>query len=215
MNSEKKGISLIGKGRKGVLSVIFSRAGLVILLLAVQLLALVVMYGKLQEYLVHFYGLTIVFSVLMVVHLLNSRADATSKLTWITIIMILPVFGVLLYFFVKRDLGHRALMRRSREISDMTRGMIPQDPEIPGELEEKDPGAAGLARYLLRNADCPVHKGVEVTYFPDGSDKFRAMLNELEKAEKFIYLEYFIIAEGEMWGRRSKSSPARRRRAWT
>ena len=40
-----------------------------------------------------------------------------------------------------------------------------------------------------------------MTYYPLGEDKFEAMLEELEKAEDFIFMEYFIIEEGYMWGR--------------
>ena len=47
----------------------------------------------------------------------------------------------------------------------------------------------------------PVYDETDVTYFPLGEDKFEAMLTELERAEKFIFLEYYIVDEGEMWGR--------------
>ena len=40
-----------------------------------------------------------------------------------------------------------------------------------------------------------------MTYFPLGEDKLEAMLAELEKAEKYIFMEYFIVEEGYMWGR--------------
>lgn len=44
----------------------------------------------------------------------------------------------------------------------------------------------------------PAYRNTSVTYFPLGEDKFREMLIQLEKARKFIFLEYFIVHDGEM-----------------
>lgn len=52
-----------------------------------------------------------------------------------------------------------------------------------------------------------------VTYFPLGEDKFEEMLRQLEAAEHFIFMEYFIVDEGLMWGRVLKSLRIRRRQA--
>jgi len=65
-------------------------------------------------------------------------------------------------------------------------------------LRQRDAGAASLANYLGRKG-FGVYDGAEVTYFPSGEEKWRALLEQLEKAEKFIFLEYFIISEGVMW----------------
>ena len=46
-----------------------------------------------------------------------------------------------------------------------------------------------------------VYENNAVRYLPSGEAKFEALLEELEKAERFIFLEYFIIDEGVMWGR--------------
>ena len=54
---------------------------------------------------------------------------------------------------------------------------------------------------MAGNGCYPVFDRCDVTYFPLGEDKFRAMLEELEKAQRYIYLEYFIVEEGRMWGK--------------
>lgn len=48
----------------------------------------------------------------MVLYLLNSRLDASAKLTWLLVITLLPVFGALMYLFTQSDLGHRTLRNR-------------------------------------------------------------------------------------------------------
>ena len=67
-------------------------------------------------------------------------------------------------------------------------------------LETDASGTDDLVKYLNRNGCFPVYDRTEATYFPLGENMFDALLEELEKAEKFIFLEFFIIDEGYMWG---------------
>ncbi len=81
-------------------------------------------------------------------------------------------------------------------------GLQPQPLAAAQELAEADSGAASLARYLHgKGGGFSVYRNTEVTYFPGGEAKFEELLRQLEKAEKYIFLEYFIIDEGLMWGR--------------
>ena len=68
-------------------------------------------------------------------------------------------------------------------------------------LREEDKGVAALAHYMHRSGCHPVFADTSVVYFPQGEDKFEEMLKQLEKARHFIFMEYFIIDEGLMWGR--------------
>ena len=72
----------------------------------------------------HAYSGMVVFSLLMVLYLLNSRINPTAKITWLIIMMLMPVFGALLYWYTQRDIGHRALKARFGQIVDMTRDHI-------------------------------------------------------------------------------------------
>ena len=60
---------------------------------------------------------------------------------------------------------------------------------------------ANLAKYIHRCGCHPVYDQTAVTYFPSGEAKWEEMLKQLEQAEKFIFLEYFIVDEGLMWGK--------------
>lgn len=60
----------------------------------------------------------------------------------------------------------------------------------------------------------PVCGNTEVTYFPLGEDKYKAMLEELQKAQEFIFMEYFIIDDGEMWREIVKILLEKLRQAW-
>lgn len=198
---ENRGISLLKKGQKGLSAVIFSRLGLIILLLAVQVLVLFAAFYWFSEFLPHIWGAALVFTLFMVFYLLNIRMDNSAKITWLIIIMFLPIFGSLLLLFTRREIGHRGLRKRYAVAVEQTRDAVPQKPEAAEGLKNADPGSASLAVYMNRSGCAPIYDNTDVTYFPSGEASFDTMLSELDKAEHFIFLEYFIVSEGLMWGR--------------
>ncbi len=200
MQKEKRILTLLQKGKRSLMGKVFSRLGLITLLLLLQVGLLFVFFYWFSAYIPHLFGSTMLFNAVMVMVLLNSRTDPSAKLTWLIVIMVLPVVGVLLYLYTRSDLGHRALRERVKAIDRECRGDLKPSREALEHLTDRDPGAAALARYVGRNGDCPVWEDTAVTYFPSGEKKLEALLPALEKAKKFIFLEYFIVREGEMWG---------------
>ncbi len=198
---DSNGIALLKKGQKGLVRAVFSRLGLFVLLLVVQVVFLFSIFFRFAEFLPHILGGTIIFSAVMVLYLLNRPIDPTAKITWLIVIMLLPVFGALLFLFVQSEVGHRAVKGRLAQLTEQTRDSIPQSPQAMESLEREDPGAAALARYIRRSGCFPVFDDTKVTYFPMGEDKWERLLRELEEAREFIFLEYFIIDEGLMWGK--------------
>ncbi len=196
-----KGLNLLKKGQKGLAHAVFSRFGLILLMLVAQVLILFSIFQWFEEFLPHIFGGTLLFTAVMVVYLLNSKNDPTIKITWLIVIMLLPVFGVLLYSYTQSDLGHRVLKEWVRKTIADTKDCIPQQEETMKRFTAENPGAASLARYMARSGCHPVYENTAVTYFPLGEDKFREMLIQLEAAKQFIFMEYFIVDEGLMWGK--------------
>ena len=194
------GLRLLKKGRRGLLRAIFSRAGLLLLLVVLQALLLGFLFGQLRDYLPHYVTFSTAFSAVMALYLLNNRQDPSAKLTWIVVIMLFPAMGALLYLYTRGDVGHRMLRDRYETISAATRERIPQDTETAARFEHEAPDAAGLLRYVNRTGCYPVYGDCECQYFPLGDTLFPVLLEELEKAEHFIFLEFFVVDEGVMWG---------------
>lgn len=196
-----KGLLLLKKGQKGIIHAIFSRFGLMLLLLVLQVFILFGIFRWFEEFLPHILGGTVLFTFVMVVCLLNSRMNPTAKITWLIVIMLVPVFGVLLFAYTQSDIGHRALKQRVNQIITDTKGCIPQSTDTMKRLSEENKGVAALAHYMHRSGCHPVFENTSVTYFASGEDKFEEMLKQLEAAKDFIFMEYFIVDEGMMWGR--------------
>ncbi len=192
-------LRLVKKSRKGVLRVVFSRFGLMALLLILELVLLWMMWRWFNNDFEWFAAVQGVFTVLMFFHLFNSDMDATGKLTWMFLLAVIPIPASIFLWFTEKDVGHRTLKRMVQQRIDESRDLLHQDPEVLRDPEIESSGTDDLCRYLNRSGSFPLYANTETKFFPQGEDKFAALLEELQKAEKFIFLEYFIIDEGYMY----------------
>ena len=199
---EDGGIRLLKKGKRGIIRAIFGRTGLVLALFFVQVLLLFSVFRWFTALVPHLLGGSIAFTAVMVIYLLNSDMDNSAKITWLVVIALVPVLGVVLFWWTKGEVGHRMLKRRLKQLEQDTREQLPQDAQTLERLKAQESGAASLAYYLRgKGGGFPVYENTAVTYFPSGEAKFAELLRQLEKAKQYIFLEYFIIDEGLMWGR--------------
>ena len=187
--------------KKGLLSLIFSRFLIILILLILQALVYVAIFVWLNKYVSWFYLIMTLFTLSMVVYLFMSRIDASAKLTWLLIMSVLPFVGAVFLLYTQTNFGHRKLKELEEGQIEKTKKAIPQSERVLEKLKADGGDIEDLSNYLCRSGCFPVYDNTEVTYFPIGEKKFEAMLQELEKAEKFIFLEYFIIEEGYMWGK--------------
>ena len=198
MKDDDNSILLLEKGKRGLLQIIFGRTGIIIVSLIVQILFLFLAFYKLEGAMPYFWGGNTLLSAAIVLSLFGNDDNPTIKLTWFFILSVLPVFGLILYLYIRTDLGHRLMIRRYNDIQAQTKDLIPS----PAACQTADlpPETQGLAAYLER-CGFPAYRNTDAEYFPLGDDAFGVMLDELKKAEHFIFLEYFIVSEGYMWGR--------------
>ena len=186
--------------KKGLIHLLFSRFFVIVLLLVVQLVVVIRFYDWLIKELPIFEVLLGMLTIGAVIYLFNTGMDPAAKLTWMFIIAIVPVTGAAMLLFTQLNLGHGSVRRREAELIRGTKDAIPQPEGVLERLSADGSGTENLVTYLNQGNCLPVYENTEVTFFPLGEDKFAAMLEELRKAEKFIFMEYFIIEEGFMWG---------------
>ena len=161
------GIRLLKKGKQGIVrALLFSRIGLFVALLAIQLLIIVGVFYLFVEPPMHFFGLDLIISVIMVLYLINSRMDSTAKVTWMVVIMIATIPGTLLYLFTQSDLGHRTLKKRIEDLILESKDKLPQNKAAWQALRSQDKAVASLACYMNNNSCHPVYRNTAVEYFP-------------------------------------------------
>ena len=185
----------MGKGKKwhmgnAVLRMVF--VGLSLLFQTAWILFLIL---RLNEYSIRISFLTGLLTVIVVLQLYSRHTTPALKLPWIMLIMALPVMGISLYlmFEVFGDLGNTG--KRLRESRKEIRANLLQQEDVIIRMEKENPAAANRARYLLTQAGSPVWENTAVVYYGEGADALEAMKRDLEKAESFIFMEYFIVSE--------------------
>lgn len=154
---------------------------------------------KYSESFFDFYLDSLTLSIIIVFIIINNKSNPSYKIAWIVPVMIFPIFGGLFYLlYGGNKLSTREKLKMVIQNIEMTNS-LKQDDEIIKKIGDKSIYAKNQSEYILNYAKCPVYNNTETTYFKIGEEKFEALLRELKKAEKFIFLEYFIIQEGKMF----------------
>ena len=183
---------------KKLVSLLFHRAVVMGIFLLIQIAVLVVMLLRFNEFFLPFYGVCVALSVVAVFWIVNRSSEPAYKIAWIVPILTFPIFGGLFYLLFG---GNKLSKRTRRKMEGMDRKMVEVlGPDFKAEsLIHFGEDAVHQARYLEHMAHCPVYGGTQTEYFPLGEDCFARMVEELKKAERYIFLEYFIIEDGVMW----------------
>lgn len=201
MEVKNMGLRLIKKGKKGILSVVFSRFWIMSILVVLQFIVLFVAVFQYGEYRQHYDIVKNIFVALMVLYVLNCEMNSSAKITWLVLVMLFPVFGALLFWFTQLEIGHRMQKARLDYLISSTKTSIQQDKEVLQKISEESPDTESLVHYLARSGCYPIYDKTDVKYFPSGETKFEELLKQLKEAKDFVFLEYFIVEEGIMWGR--------------
>ncbi len=163
-----------------------------------QLTVIIVPFIFFRPYLVHINWIFELLSFLVVLYIIKSDINPVYKIPWIVVILIVPLFGWILYLVYGRAHFGRKEIIKTRKTAKDCADAIESRPYNNADLKLENPDIAVQAEYLYRKADAPVYRNSTTQFFPLGDDMIPVMLAELEKAEKFIFMEYFIVEEGQM-----------------
>lgn len=173
------------------------RIFITIVLLLVQIVWTTLFFLRLTKYSVALSILFGILSVLIVLHLVGSDMNPAYRTVWIIFIMALPILGGLLYLFIgtnwtPKQLRSRIARGHDAIVSDLRGAGVPDG-------ATGCPRASARSRYIRTVTDYPLYDGSRVKYYPVGEAMFADMMEAVESAEHFIFLEYFIISPGKMW----------------
>lgn len=187
--------------------VLFSRYALsaLYILLSLGLVLAVILLAS--SYSVYFFLTLVVFDALVVISIVNKEVDPEYKVPWLVITLIVPFFGAILYIsFYSRRLSKKEarLLGRIHEQADIASDEMHARVESEHLIALRDAHtpAAGKVRAILNGDPCAdLYMSTASKYYPLGEEMFADMLKDMESAQKYIFLEFFIIDEGEMWDR--------------
>ena len=182
-----------------LLKKVFNRTVLMIVSALVEIIALIYVFRFFNEQAAWIETVLRLLSIIIVLLLVTRSQHLSSDMIWILLIIIEPVFGTALYLFLGADLFISQTFRNIMFETQKAEKNYVQDRSVLDEMYKEAPEYKGQFKYIAESNNFPFYRNEGFDYYPLGDDGFPVMLEELRKAEKFIFLEYFIIEEGKMW----------------
>ena len=199
--SDIREMRLLKRGKKRLIKLVYGRTFIMSALIILQILFVVALVDTLNRYGPYMYMFSMAVTVISVLHIFNSDSDPSVKLSWLLFVAVGSPFGALFYVYVRSDVGHRRLKKQISRILKYTSQAQPDMPLTMKAIEDYRPERSAFAHYM--NDTCGYHPYpvTNLKYYPLGDDFLPDFLEDLSSARHFIFLEYFIVSEGQMWGK--------------
>ena len=186
------------RGKEGIGSFIFSRSFVFFLMLALQVaLFIAITYYASSSRIIYIVIYVIMLGI--IVYIINDDSDPNMKMLWVILLLLVPAFGTLMYLYFRFQPASHSLKKKLKKINIKSERYLAQDKRMLGELYLQNKNIASLANFVYESNDLPIYRNTEVTYFRSGEEKYKALIEKLEEAQDFIFMEYFIIGRGKVW----------------
>ncbi|MBE6541622.1 MAG: cardiolipin synthase [Ruminococcaceae bacterium] len=178
-----------------------SRVFIVGSLILVQFAIILVAALGFTRYFVVYYSMSYILGIVFVLKVISKKQTMAYKLAWTVIILLFPPFGAAIYTIFRGNHISERVLGQMRNMTGTTLSSVERKDDVLEELDKIDKVAEKQAEYIRNTTLCPTYKNCVVEYYPSGETLISTFEDELEKAERYIFLEYFIIDYGEMWDR--------------
>lgn len=178
----------------------FVRACMVALLVAFQFAVIIYVPFVLRQYSTYFYIAMEIFGVLTILALTNDSRSVSYKFGWLCLCVLLPISGNIM-FALWGKIGKKNKLNQSikKKIKEVDRHLT-WYPDVATEFNQKHPVSSRMSRYM-EAAGAPICKNNKACYYAFGEEAWDSIFADLEKAKKFIFIEFFIVAEGAIWNK--------------
>ena len=181
---------------------LFHRMGIIAVMLLMQLAFYVTLLLTLRDspYFPLFNSILVALSALAILWIVGNRSNPGYKIGWIIIVLVCMPFGALAYLLLGGNEMSSYNRKRLKAMEERVRRSLEPDcnrADLFAHVAGEDAGR--MARYLERGAYCPVYGNTRTKFYPLGDDCCQDILEALEQAQRYIFIEYFIIEEGQLW----------------
>ena len=180
---------------KGFLRKLTSRKIAAAINILVQFVVIFLLVAYFENAFVYYYTISSILAMLCCVYIINKSMNSGYKLAWLLLLLLLPMFGFTLFLMLEGSWYTKRTKRRMLKITERIKDGLSQKSEVAFE----DGFAKKQSKYIEEFAYSPPVKNTRSKYFACGEEYFKSLLCDLERAEKSINLEYFIIKESRMW----------------
>ena len=187
------------RAKNKLFGAVYSHTAIILLLILLQIGIMVLTFTYLGNYSTYMNGVISLLSFITAIYIFNEKGNPAFKMTWILFVFLVPVVGVGFYLFTKAGIGTKYLGARLEKLRVETEPYMQQNEYVVHAMKGGRVANANLSHFLYNQVGFPTYGNSQAQYFPLGDDKFPILIEELNKAEKFIFMEYFIIGEGYVW----------------
>lgn len=196
-----KAVKAKDNGLRAIFKLIFSRIMLTVIIMLGQLYLLFVLLERVNnanaaKWWLYFFNLCAAICVIVII---NSKENPAFKLMWMLPLSITPVFGVILYVFITANPVRFGQAKGLKKRINETAPYLKMPEAFKAKMKQEKVPISDLSYYIENINHLPTYTNTEVTFFPDGQKKLDDLLAEIEKAENYIFMEYFIINKGYVW----------------
>lgn len=181
-----------------LLKVLFSQLVVVSLLLIAQAAFFIWCVVSLSRYFIYIDLALKLISFAVVIIIMNRHSNPVYKIAWIIPIMLFPLVGGLLYLFIVGQSSTKRFFCRLKKLERETTASFKQNPAVLSDIRAVDSRWAGAVKYVNNVSSLAAYKCERAQYFSVGEEFWASLLCELEKAQKYIFMEFFIVSEGAM-----------------
>ena len=176
------------------------RVVLAVVLLLANIAAVLLLTNFLHAHAAIVFGVLQCIAVLVAIDIQSSRCTASYKLVWTLLVVAVPVAGMILYVLWGGNIQSKRQLLLPVKAPSVREMEWRQHESNIQRMAEAVPNWNRLAR-MLQKQDFLLYKDTNVTYFSSGDQFFADAISRMERAERFIFLEFFILAEGKLWDR--------------
>ncbi len=169
----------------------------VVITVLIQVLLFIAVFAKITEYASYVSTLIRFIGICLSIRIICSSKSAADKMSWLFFILVMPTTGVFLYMIFGGTRFGKILSRKIIATRKNSQQYLAQNEDVLNEITDSQ--VKSQLNLIKNAAGYPVYKNTDVKYLEIGEKYFEVMCEELEKAEKFIFVEYFIYADGVMY----------------
>ena len=141
--------------------------------------------------------------ILSLIIIYFQRRSPQTVWTWLLLLYFIPILGFVLYLLIGQDF-HKSRMFKAKEIEGELKYAVRRQEEniYRKRLRLANPEMArfrDLILYNLEAGEAVLTDNNDVRIYTDGKEKFRALIEEMKRAKRYIHLQYYIIKDDELW----------------
>ena len=160
-------------------------------------MAYFLLFYRISEYSQYIYGFMVFLSLFFAFRIATGNSEPDFKVIWVFFLISVPIFSWILYLLIRKRAPSKKHRKLSEEINKNI--SIQKNVSLITDIDDKD--TEKQLKYITSSTKHSIYKNTKTEFFSSGEYFFESLEKTLEKAEKFIFLEYYIIGEGKVWNR--------------